>query len=191
MGEAIGEILAPAIGVSLSPIPIVAVILMLFSARAKTNGPAFVVGWLAGILIVVSLVLVLADPAGATSDDDGPSTVASTIQLVLGAGLLLLGLKQWKGRPQGDEEPAMPKWMASIDKTTPLVAIGLGAFLSGLNPKNLIFDIAAGTSIASSGASTSEQIIAMLVYALLATLTVGVPVVWYLVAPDSASKELE
>src|SRR5688500_4704330 len=130
MGEAIGEILAPAIGVSLSPIPIVAVILMLFSARAKTNGPAFVVGWLAGILIVVSLVLALADPAGAARDDAGPSTVAAAVQLVMGAGLVLQGLKQWKGRPQGDEEPALPKRMASIDKPAPLVAIGLGAFLA-------------------------------------------------------------
>ena len=191
MGEAIGEILTPAIGVALSPIPIVAVILMLFSAKAKTNGPAFVGGWLAGILVVVGLVLIFADPANVSSDAGGPSTTASVIQLALGVLLLLFAVKQWKGRPHGDEEPKMPKWMATIDKTTPIMAVGLGAFLSGINPKNLIFNLSAGTSIVSVGASTGGEIAAMIVYALLASLSVGVPVIWYLLAPESAGKSLE
>lgn len=191
MGAAIGEILAPAIGVALSPIPIVAVILMLFSAKAKTNGPAFVLGWLAGIIIATGIVLLLADPAGVSSDAGGSSTTTGAIQLILGALLLLLAIKQFKGRPHADEEPKMPKWMATIDKTTPLVALGLGAMLSGLNPKNLIFNIAAGTGIASSGATSTEQFVVMLIYALLATITVGGPVVWYLVAHDSAAKSLD
>jgi hypothetical protein len=46
MGEAIGQSLPLAIGVALSPIPIIAVVLMLTTPRARSNGPAFVVGWL-------------------------------------------------------------------------------------------------------------------------------------------------
>lgn len=191
MGEAIGEILTPAVGVALSPIPIVAVILMLFSAKAKTNGPAFVGGWIAGILVIEALVLIFADPANVSGENGNPSTTASVIQLVLGILLLLLAVKQWRGRPKGDEEPKMPKWMATIDKTTPIMAVGLGAFLSGINPKNLIFNLSAGTSIVSSNASTGGQIATVIIYALLATLSVGVPVIWYLAAPDSASKALE
>ena len=191
MGEAIGEILTPAVGVALSPIPIVAVILMLFSAKAKTNGPAFVGGWRGGFLAVVGLVLFLPAPANVSSSDGKPSTTASVIQLVLGVLLLLLAAKQWKGRPHGDEEPTMPKWMATIDKTTPIMAVGLGAFLSDVNPKNLIFNLSAGTSIVSVGTSTGGEIAAMIVYALLASLSVGVPVVWYLAAPESAGKALE
>jgi len=42
----------------------------------------------------------------------------------------------------------MPTWMQSIDKITPPLAFGFGALMSGLNPKNLIFAVAAGTSIA-------------------------------------------
>ncbi len=122
MGGAIGEILTPAIGVALSPIPIIAVILMLFSAKAKTNGPAFVGGWIAGILIIEALVLIFADPANISGEDGSPSKTASLIQLGLGILLLLLAVKQWRSRPKGDAEPVMPKWMATIDKTTPLVA---------------------------------------------------------------------
>ena len=56
MGPAIGDMLPFAIGVALSPVPIVAVILMLFSARARQNGPAFLGGWLAGVAGVVLMV---------------------------------------------------------------------------------------------------------------------------------------
>ena len=41
MTEGIGAILTYAIGVAISPVPIIAVILMLFSARARVNGPMF------------------------------------------------------------------------------------------------------------------------------------------------------
>ena len=37
----IGDILPMAIGVAISSVPIIAVILMLFSAKAKSNGLAF------------------------------------------------------------------------------------------------------------------------------------------------------
>ena len=49
MGEAIGQSLPLAIGVALSPIPIIAVVLMLTTPRARANGPAFVLGWLVGL----------------------------------------------------------------------------------------------------------------------------------------------
>jgi hypothetical protein len=49
MGEAIGGSLPLAVGIALSPIPIIAVALMLTSRKAKVNGPAFVVGWPLGL----------------------------------------------------------------------------------------------------------------------------------------------
>ena len=48
MGEAIGTILPMAVSVALSPVPIIAVVLMLGTRR----GPAFLLGWLAGLLVV-------------------------------------------------------------------------------------------------------------------------------------------
>ena len=46
MGAAIGQALPLAVGVALSPIPIIAVVLMLMSARARLNGPGSVLGLL-------------------------------------------------------------------------------------------------------------------------------------------------
>ena len=45
MGRGISEVLTFAVGVAISPAAIVAVILMLFSRRARVNGPLFLLGW--------------------------------------------------------------------------------------------------------------------------------------------------
>ncbi len=57
MGQAIGDILPMAVGVAISPVPIIAVVLMLGTPPARANGPAFAVGWLAGLTIVGSIAL--------------------------------------------------------------------------------------------------------------------------------------
>lgn len=44
VGAAIGEMLPLAIGIAISPLAIVAVILILTTPRARTNGPAFLGG---------------------------------------------------------------------------------------------------------------------------------------------------
>ena len=61
MGAAIGDILGLAAGVAVSPLPIVAMILVLATPRGRANGILFGVGWLAG-LASRRRVLALADP---------------------------------------------------------------------------------------------------------------------------------
>ncbi len=45
MGDAIGQVLPLGIGIALSPLPIVAVVLMLGAVRARGNGPASFPTW--------------------------------------------------------------------------------------------------------------------------------------------------
>lgn len=59
MGAAIGQVLPLAVGVALSPVPIIAVVLMLMSARAQLNGPGFVLGWLAGLAVIGVIMLAI------------------------------------------------------------------------------------------------------------------------------------
>ena len=175
MGKAIGGSLPLAVGIALSPIPIIAVVLMLTSHRAKINGPAFVAGWLLGLGIVGAIVLSLAGPAGA-SKSGSPAAWVSWIKIVLGVLLLLVAARQFRSRPHGDEQPQMPKWMTTIDKTPPVAAVGLAAVMSGANPKNLLLAVAGAAAIAGTGISGGEQAIAYLIFALIATLGVGIPV---------------
>ena len=180
MGKAIGGSLPLAVGIALSPIPIIAVVLMLTSHRAKINGPAFVAGWLLGLGIVGAIVLSLAGPAGA-SESGSPAAWVSWIKIVLGVLLLLVAARQFRSRPHGDEQPQMPKWMTTIDKTTPVAAVGLAAVMSGANPKNLLLAVAGAAAIAGTGISGGEQAIAYLIFVLIATLGVGIPVGIYFV----------
>lgn len=190
MREAIGDVLPLAIGVALSPIPIIAVVLMLVGRRARVNGPTFVLGWLAGLAVVGAIVLGIAGPSDA-SDDGDPATWVAVLKLVLGALLLLVAMRQWRSRPGDGDEAAMPKWMDAIDELTPGKALGAGALLSGLNPKNLLLGVAAGAAVAQTGIAGGEQAVAYAVFALVATIGVAVPVVLYFALGDRAPAVLD
>jgi hypothetical protein len=178
MGQAIGSTLPLAVGVALSPVPIIAVVLMLTSRRARSNGPAFVIGWLIGLAVIGAIVLSVAGPAGA-SKSGSPATWVSWVKIVLGAALLLVAVRQFRGRPKDSDEAGLPKWMASIDTMKPLAVLGLAALLGGVNPKNLLLAVSAGASIAQTGISGADQAIAYAVFALIGTIGVGTPVVIY------------
>jgi hypothetical protein len=190
VGSVIGDILPLAIGVAISPVPIIAVILMLFSARARTNGPAFLAGWVVGLAVVGAIVLALSD-SGDLSDQGGPSTAAGVVQLILGVLLLLVSLRQWRSRPRHGDEPEMPKWLAGVDGMTPGKAAGAGLLLSGVNPKNLLLSIAAAVAIGQAGLGTGQQIGALVVFVLVGSVTVALPVVYSLLGGRSAAGHLE
>jgi threonine/homoserine/homoserine lactone efflux protein len=190
VGEAIGQSLPMAVGVALSPIPIIAVVLMLVTARARTNGPAFVIGWLVGLAIVGAIVLGIAGPADSTDEAD-PATWVAVLEIVLGALLLLMALKELRSRPQPGEEVEMPKWMSALDDFTPVKAAGAGVLLSALNPKNLLLSVAAAAAIAGSGVSGGSQAVAYAVFAVIASIGVATPVVIYFAMGDRAAALLD
>ena len=186
IGPAIGEILGVAVGVAISPVPIIAVILMLFTPSARTNSLAFLVGWIIGLVVVGTIVLAI----GFDSDDGGTSDAGGILKLVLGVALLAVAARRWRGRPRGGEEPTMPKWMAAIDGFGPLQAFGVAFLLSAINPKNLALTIAATVSISAAGLDTSEEIVVLAVFVAIASVTILIPVVVYLVAGSRADAVL-
>ena len=181
MGEVIGELLPVALGVAISPVPIIAVILMLLAPDAAAASVAFLVGWVVGIAVVVVIVVLVVDPVD-DSETGGPSTFVSVLKLVLGAAAVLLAVKQWQSRPRAGQEPAMPTWMSAIDTIGPAKALGLGALLSGVNPKNLALCLTGGVTIGSGALSSGETVVAVAVFVVLGSCSVAVPVLGYLVA---------
>jgi hypothetical protein len=182
MGEVIGELLPLALGVAISPAPIIAVILILLGPRARSASVGFLAGYLVGTTVVVGVVALVVDPVD-DGDATSPSTLASVVKMVIGALAVLLAVKQWRGRPRAGQEPVMPKWMGAIDTVTAGKAVGLGALLSSVaNPKNLMLCLAAGVAIGGGGLSTGDSVVAVVVFVLLGTCTVGIPVVGYVVA---------
>jgi threonine/homoserine/homoserine lactone efflux protein len=190
MQEAIGQVLSLGVGVAISPVPIIAVVLMLATPRARSNGPAFLLGWLAGLALVGTVVLLVSSGANASSDD-GPASWVGVLKLVLGLLLLGLAIKQWRGRPRASEEAALPKWMQTIDTFGPGKALGFGVLLSGVNPKNLLLTVAAAAAIAQTGIDAAEQAIALAVFVVIGTLGVGAPVVLYFTLGERSRRLLD
>ena len=190
MGKAIGDTLPMAIGVAISPVPIIAIVLMLGTPRARSTGPAFAVGWLVGLAVVGVVVLLLAS-GNATDEDGGPATWTSALELVFGLLLLLIAVRTWRTRPAPGAEAQTPKWMQAIDTFTAGKALGAGALLSGINPKNLALTLAAATAIAQTEIPGGEQAIALAVFVAVGSLTILAPVAIYFTMGARAKKILD
>lgn len=190
MGRAISEVIPFAIGVAISPLPIMAVILVLFSARARVNGPVFALGWIVGVAVISTVVYVVAD-AGDVSTGGGASDTSYWVKLVVGIVLVLLAVRHWRKRPAPGETPEAPKWMSAIDTLTPMKAGGLGLLLSAANPKNLALALGAGASLAQAGVSGGEAAVGLIVFVALASLTIAVPVVFSLGGGERAAHVLD
>ncbi len=190
MAQGIGAVLTLAIGVAISPVPIVAVILMLFSGRAKVNGPMFLVGWVVALAAVSGIAYVISN-AGNVSTDSAAADGVSWAQIVFGVLFLLLAGRSWRNRPAPGTEPEMPKWMAAIDAFTPARALGLGLLLAGVNPKNLLLAAGAGSALAVTGPSAAVAVVSLIVFVAVGSLTIAGPVVFYLTGGDRAKTQLD
>jgi hypothetical protein len=76
-------------------VPIIAVILMLFSRRANENGPLFLLGWVLALGIVSTAVYLLADQLGPTTSSSANDSISwgkIVLFLVFGVDLIAKGL---------------------------------------------------------------------------------------------------
>ncbi len=186
--DAIGGLLPAAMGVALSPIPIIAVILMLGTPKARTNGPAFAVGWVLGLVAVSVIVLVVA--GGASDPNSSTSDGVNWVTLLLGVAFFVMAARQWRSRPKKGETPTMPKWINAVDAIEPPRAFVLGIALSAANPKNLALTLAAAASIAQAGLSDGDDVIAVAIFVIIGSLTVVGSVLCYVFGGDAAKKPL-
>lgn len=190
MGQAIGQVLSLGVGVALSPIPIIGVVLMLATPRGRSNGIAFLGGWIAGLAIAGTVVLLISSGADA-SEGGGPADWVNVLKIVLGALLVGVALKQWRGRPRAGSEAAMPKWMQAIDTFRAPKAAGLAVLLSAVNPKNLLLVVGAAAAISQTGVSAGKQAIALAVFVLIGTVGPGAPVAIYLALGERSKRILD
>ncbi len=186
----IGELLPKSFGVAVSPMPIVLVMLMLVSARARTNGPAYMVGWIVGCFTLPFLVYLLSDGASVGADDTADKG-ANIVQIALGVLFLWFAWTQWKSRPRAGEEPPLPRLFAGVDAMGIGMAFGIGAAFAMLNAKNTPIGISVGVGLAQAGVPTPQAISSLVVYALVGASTVIVPVVAVLLLGDSVRGALD
>ena len=186
MGSVIGQILPLAVGIAISPVPIIAAILMLLSPRASGNGGGFLLGWIIGVVVVTTIMIAL---SGSLHTGGGPPPVwASWTKIILGVLLLVRGVGRWRGR---GEVRDTPKWMKAIDDFTFGKSLGVGMLLSAVNPKNLILAVAAGLAIGTAGLPIGQEVVVVAVFTIIASSTVAIPVIGYLLAGQKMRPTLD
>jgi hypothetical protein len=177
----IGAVLPQALGIALSPVPMICIVLVLMSRQPIRAGLSFVAGWTGALAIATGLVVVLTDVAtedGGEAARDG----VDLVQLAVGVLFAVLAVRYWRKRPSAGETPPRP---AIVDKITTLsgpalVLTGAGAALANL--KNLPLVIGAGSRIGGSGLTAGQEIGATALFVLAASLTVLVPLLAVVVA---------
>jgi hypothetical protein len=183
------EVFAIGITIALSPITIIATILMLLPPRGRSVGLAFLSGWVAGLVVVTALLIRLAGSAGVRDESRGTSSWADGAQLALGCLLLLVGVMNWRRRGQRTTT-ALPAWTRMIDRMNPFLAAGLGMVWAGPSPKNLVLLSAAAVSIVEANLRPRQEVAADITLAIGASLGVAVPVVWAFYSGERALKRL-
>ncbi|MFD4226880.1 GAP family protein [Streptomyces sp. NPDC058545] len=189
MGHAVGDVLGLAAGVAVSPLPIVAMILVLATPRGRLNGPLLAVGWILGLAVLGAIMLVVGGSGGGSTGKH-PATWVGALKLALGVLLVLFGARQWRRRPTDAAQAQLPQWMAAIDRFTPVKVLALGLALSAANAKNAPLTIAAGASISSAGIPVPQQIATLAVFVLVGSMGVLAPLGVYLLMGERAKNVL-
>lgn len=174
----IADIVPFALGIALSPFPIVPAILLLFCERARTASAAFVGAFVLGVAAVTTAFVLAAELIEQT---DYPPVWASWVRVAFGVALVAYAIKVWFGRSADDEPPA---WMESVGSSTPRQAARLGMLLSGANPKVVVLAAGGGLSLGSAEPPLATAALLVVVFALVASVGVALPLFLFLLAGE-------
>jgi threonine/homoserine/homoserine lactone efflux protein len=176
------DLLLIGLAIALEPFPLTAFILILSAERGIWKGLAFILGWLACLVVVIGAV-VLATGNSPPKPQTAPSTAVIAIKLALGVVLILTAERQRRrmGRPR---KP--PAWMARLDRLSLLAAAGLAAFLQ---PWALVG--AGAATIVDAKVATTGSYVALVLFCLLATSSFLYLELYATFTPATASARLE
>ena len=188
MLEVLGATLPFAVGMLLSPFPIIAALLVLLSPSGRAGGLAYGFGRFVGVALVATTASLLTEVFTLESGSSVPSAI---LRILLGVALLGLAVVKWRKRPETSEDAELPKWMSSVERRSPSGAAGLGFVLSVANPKELAFSVGAGLTIGAAALPPGPTVGLALGYTVIACLSVIAPTLAFVVNPDRMTKPLQ
>ena len=148
------------LAITLEPFPLTAFVLVLSAEKGIWKGLAFILGWLACLVVVIAAVIA-ATGNNPPKPQTVPSTAALAVKLAIGVVLIIIALR--KRRQMG--QPRKPAaWMAKLDRLSLLSVAGLAAFLQ---PWTLV--AAGAATILEAKLTTPESYLALIFFCLLAT----------------------
>lgn len=151
------DLLPLAVGMLISPLPIVAIVAIILAPRGRTAAPAY-----ASVFIGVSLVFIVVGAlTSAGSSSASPSGTAKTVSfilaIVLTLGFAALAIASWLSRPRHGQPPKAPAWLAALDSVTPAKAAALGLIMAVTNTKNIPLALKGGALIGEAHLPCSRQ----------------------------------
>ena len=182
--EAVGLIIPIAIAVAVSSVPIVTMLVILLSSNRSRSALPVLLGWVGGILLVVSVCALLAQAVPTPRSSRRPDTVIGVLEILVGAALIVLGLISWWRERHGasHSSASTPAWLSRAGKLGPWSALGLGLVLN-VRPKGLLLAIAAGLTVRADAGTVPIAILAILIYTLIGGSTVAVPIIATIASP--------
>lgn len=188
LGQVVAEFFPLAVGVALSPLPLIAAVIVALGAGGGGRASALLAGRFLGVVVVVGVFAALSE---LFADAGGSEVVLAVVNVLLGLAMMVFGVITWVRRPGGDAPDAPPKWMASLTGISGTNAFGLGFTLSVANVKELAFGAGAGILIGSTLTEVSPTVAAVAIFAAIGSLTAALPVVAVLVGGDRIRPALD
>ena len=183
----IGRLLPLALAVALSTTPLLVTVLLLLSPKQRWSAPAFLAGWIVGLIIVTTAftaTLTRLPPA----DMSVVQPAIGWVEIVLGAALIGSGV--WRILHPAPPRLAEPAWLHRIATLGPVSCAGVGLVLN-IRPKALVLGTAAGLALSAHPLPLPELVICILVYTVIGVSSVAVPVIMTLASPKTMVKPLE
>lgn len=183
MRSVIGDLLPLALVVTVSPINIVAAILLLFSKRPIANATIYLLGFMLGVAAMLSGITALADAIGLTPGTER-SRGTAVLLLALGLALIVLGIRKFSHRRGLEQEPDQPRWMKGIGDFGAGQSFLVGASVGALNPKNIAVAFASAVVVATAQLPVRQQVGVIAIYTLIASIGVVAPTIAALALGD-------
>jgi Sap, sulfolipid-1-addressing protein len=180
------HVLFYALAAAASPLALTATFVVIRSVRPRTNGIAFLSGFLVGTTIAAGLGLVLGQAA--VEWLDSYETVEWVLALLLGIALLAVGLRSWHRSPRSEREGSRASAiLAGLGNVRPAAAFSMAGLLGFGGPKRLLLTFLAMVSVTEASLLDIESLTLVVVYIVVATVPVSVPVGIVIIAGQRAA----
>ena len=173
-----------------SPLVLTATFVVIRSDRPRTNGIAFLTGFLSAPRSRAWSVSSSAPPPSLASIHTARSKTRLTF--LLGAALLVVGLRARTAppRPVSDGSSRSEAILAGLAHVKPAAALSMAALLGFGGPKRLLLTLLAMASVTEAGLGKPADATLVLLYIGVATILVTVPVGIVILAGERAAEIL-
>jgi hypothetical protein len=184
-------ILVPlALAAAVNPAMILTTLALLSTNRPLARAGSFLLGATLVCLVVGVAALLGFSNLGLTRHHEKSAAVTTWVDLVVGIGLLLLATWAWLRRPSGAAKTPAVTPPGRRMEVSPTVACLMGAGIMVSNLKALGIYLVGVHEIVLADPDTAATLTAMGVFVLIMFCGIELPILLYLLAPDTAGRLL-